>query len=841
MKSLFDKKQPKRIRIVSLRMLNLFASLIILILVWSVTAHGFGSIPPLGSTFNPLVGVWNGERNAQMPHTETLHFSGLSHPVTVVFEQNGMVHIQSQTDADLFWTMGYVQAHFRLFQMDLLRRQGGGLLSEILGPQALSSDRFEDTLGLANTARTTWDELSPSNAARQTLTSYSQGVNASIAQQEQEHTLPAMFTLLNYQPQTWTPIDSIIVEGVMTQTLSLSNIPLDYALLANTLGYQRTMQWFPVVPPDDQKPYDTSTHSLSGAAPLPTQSAISAQDIQNLESVESMLADLPTNAIRHDSDSNSWAINGSKSATGQSLLAGDPHLNLSLPSIWFQVEGNSPNYSFNGVTIPGLPIILIGKNKNISWSITDAQTQTTLFYLEKTDSAHPNQYYWDGSWRQMKQVSYTIPVKGKPAVHFEVKQTIHGPIISQNQLPGKPVSIEWMGNIPSSGIDEMLKLVQATNFSQFKDALRGWVAPALNFVYADNQNNIGIVAPGAYPIVKSGTPWLPLSGTGESDIVGTIPFNDLPQAYDPPSHFVSTANQRPVSNNYPYYIGTTQYFDNGYRADEIDQQLSSGDHLTTQDMEKLQNSTQDYLANLIIPKLLATLKTHNLSSQEKEAYTILSSWDKNMQMNTVAPSIWWTFWNQYLVETFQPWWQAQKVPADRFPELNVDAGHFSLDEDLETWTLKDPENSAFTLPTGEKRTASDVMFLAFQNTLSSLSKKLGNTMQGWQWGKLNVRKIPSLTGINALGYGPIPSDGDNWTINAADTHASIHGPSWRMIVNWGSGGQSEGIYPAGQSEDPLSDWYQNGILPWLHGQYYPLVTANELSQNQKEAIWTIQP
>lgn len=258
-------------------------------------------------------------------------------------------------------------------------------------------------------------------------------------------------------------------------------------------------------------------------------------------------------------------------------------------------------------------------------------------------------------------------------------------------------------------------------------------------------------------------------------------------------------------------------------------------------MEKLQNSTQDYLANLIIPKLLATLKTHNLSSQEKEAYTILSSWDKNMQMNTVAPSIWWTFWNQYLVETFQPWWQAQKVPADRFPELNVDAGHFSLDEDLETWTLKDPENSAFTLPTGEKRTASDVMFLAFQNTLSSLSKKLGNTMQGWQWGKLNVRKIPSLTGINALGYGPIPSDGDNWTINAADTHASIHGPSWRMIVNWGSGGQSEGIYPAGQSEDPLSDWYQNGILPWLHGQYYPLVTANELSQNQKEAIWTIQP
>jgi len=600
------------------------------------------------------------------------------------------------------------------------------------------------------------------------------------------------------------------------------------------------MQWFPVLPADNQYPYDMGPYTSSGMVSLTTQEPFDTQAMQSIESIETWIASLPANAVKHDSSSNGWAITGSKSATGQALLAGDPHLDLSLPSVWFQFEGSSPNYSMNGVAIPGLPITLIGKNQHIAWSITNGQTQATLYYLEKTDNAHPDQYYWNGAWRKMKDSFYTIPVKGDVPVHLDVKQTVHGPILSESAFPGDEISVDWMGSLPTEEIGGMFKLVQATNFTQFRNALREWVAPTLNFVYADDQGNIGLVAPGAYPLIKSGSPWLLLSGTGEEDVSGLIPFDDLPQVYDPPTDFIITSNQRPVADNYPYSIGTTLDFDNGYRADEIYAELNNGSHLTMQDMEKLQNSTWDYLASSIVPKLLGTLNGHQLSGQEEQAYELLKAWNDDMQSNQAAPAIWWTFWNQYLSETFQPWWTAKHVPVTGFSMLSINADVTPLDEDLEAWTLNDPTNPAFTLPTGEQRTASDVMFTAFQQAILTLSKKLGSTAQQWQWGELNTRFIPSLTYTNGLGYGPVPSNGDDWTVSAADYYRSVHGPSWRMIVDWGNG-QSEGIYPGGLSEDPLSPWYENGLLPWLRGQYYPMLAGNQLQSDQKEAVWTIQP
>lgn len=835
---------------VLLRILHLLLSLIVLIGIMYAATAGVGSLPPLGAALNPGTGVWTAASLGRPIHSETLHFAGLQKPVTIIFEANGTPHIQAATDNDLFWTIGYLQARFRLTQMDLMRRQGEGKLSEILGADALSSDQFQVMLGLDRAAQRDWQVLPANGPTRQALQVFSNGVNAWISEAEQSNSLPFMFTLLNYRPQSWTPIDTLVIQGVMTQDLDFSTTPLDYAMMAKTLGYDRTMQWFPVLPTDVQHPYDAGPYQKPTAlTPLPSQLVFSQTAMQSIAGMEQQIKALP-NAMRDGSASNNWAVNGPLTASGRALMAGDPHLHLTLPSIWYQLAGSSPNYNFNGVSVPGVPLILIGHNQHISWSMTDVQNQSTLFYAEKTDRAHPHQYYWNGAWRQMQHIAYDISVKGQAPVHQDVYLTVHGPIFPQDQgLAGETLAVDWVGALPSTDSEGMTDVLKATNFRQFRQALRMWDAPTLNFVYADDQGNIGMISPGYYPIVKSGVPWLPLPGTGEADIVGSIPYDAVPQVYDPPDHMVFTANQRPVGNAYPYYIGTTwNDFDNGYRANEIASELSSKSNLTMQDMERMQTSVHDYLAGLIVPALLKTLQTSSLSGSALQAKVLLQNWNENMDVNSSAASIWWTFWTRYLTDTFEPWWTARHVPVTQHPELAVDPGQSSLDEDLEAWTLSDQQNAAFTLPTGTKRNASTVMLQSFQETVGVLGKTLGNDPNQWQWGKLHSREIPSLLGADALSYGPQASGGDEWTLNAVGGNSlgkdnpaltpSEHGPSWRMIVDWGSG-QAEDTYPGGQDENPASPWYENQISHWWNGQYYPMIDGAAANQQNGHVTWTL--
>lgn len=831
-----------------LRVLHLIISILVAGGVIYVSAAGAGPLPPLGSVLNPGTGVWTSASSARPLSSETLHVSGLQQPVTIIFEANGTPHIEAATDSDLFWAIGYLQARFRLTQMDLLRRQGEARLSEVLGKEALASDEFQAVLGLDRIAQRDWQTLPAS--FQQILKTYSNGVNAWIDAAEQSHTLPFMFKLLNYQPQRWTPIDTLVIQGVMTQDLDFSTTPLKYALMVKALGYDRTMQLFPVLPTNAQHPYDTGSYQApTGLTPLPTQLAFSQSTLQSIADMESQVQSLP-NAMRDESASNNWAVNGPLTASGQALMAGDPHLNLTLPAIWFQVDVSSPGYTASGASIPGVPLILIGHNQHISWSMTDVQNQSTLFYVEKTDKAHPNQYFWNGAWQQMQHLIDNIPVKGGATAHEDIYLTIHGPLYPASKgLAGETLSVDWMGALPSTDLEGLLNVLKAANFAQFRQALSAWNAPTLNFVYADDQGNIGMISPGYYPIVKSGAPWLPLAGTGESDVAGSIPYDAVPQTYDPPSHMVFTANQRPVSNNYPYYIGTTwNDFDNGYRANEIYAELVGKQNLTLKDMENMQNSVHDYLASLIVPPLLKTLQQSSLSGNAQTAEMLLQNWNENMDENSPAASIWWTFWTRYLDDTFEPLWTASHVPTAKHPELAVGSAQASLNEDLETWTLSDPNNPTFSLPNGTRRNAGTVMLQAFQETIAELGKTLGTHPDQWQWGKLHTREIPSLLGVKALGYGPQASGSDLWTLNAAGgsslgehnpmLNPAEHGPSWRIIVDWGNQ-QAESTYPGGQDENPASAWYENQISHWWNGTYYPMISGATAEKQAESIIWKL--
>ncbi len=815
--------------------------------VLSLLAFGFGTLPALGPALVPGHGAWTSAAGGKLPASQALNVPGLARPAAVSFTSQGVASVRAVTDDDAFLALGYVHAEFRLAEMDLERRLGEGRLAQLAGPSAVASDKFELRLGLLRTARQEWADMPGSSPAARALIAYCRGVNDYLARVRASGQWPALFSLPRVYPPDWTPVDSLVIQGVLTQELDFTTTPLDYALLERSLGAARTMRWFPVLPPNQQSPYDTGPYRKLPMAPIitdgqgkaPSAAAPSAAVDSRPGAVISgglataasallaQVSALPAGQVHQYPDSNAWAVNGPKVAGGGAMLAGDPHLLQSLPSVWYQVALSAPGISVSGVSVPGVPGILLGHNQHIAWSLTDVQNQSVLFYDEQTSKSRPGEYLWRGQWRKMRQVRYMIPVRGGATQDLAVDITVHGPVMTQS---GQTVSVDWMGSIPSPDLAVMYDVSKATDFAQFRSALASWRAPAQNFVYADDHGNIGAISAGYYPLVRHGDPWLPMPGTGADDVAGVIPYPAIPQAYDPPGHVVATANQRPVGPSYPYYIGTAaDDFDPGYRASQEYAYLDARSAMKAASFAALQTSLTDPLAVRIVPPLLAVLRNRKLTPDQQQAERLLAGWDHAMTPGSAAASIWWTFWTDYLAAVFQPWWTAQKVPLhlDR-SGLAISAGQVSLDEVLEQWTLNDQSNPAFTAPGGPPRNSAEVMLAAFGTAVTHLRARLGGGAASWAWERLHSRQFPSLTGAAALGYGPRGSGGDPWTVDAAEGGMdSIVGPSWRMIVGWSRSGDAvaEGIYPGGQSENPASPWYDNLVADWWDGKYLPMPPA----------------
>jgi penicillin amidase len=861
-----ERRGSRQVRRVSNAVVALAVSAVLL----AVLGAGYATIPGLGPVLDPGHGAWTAAADGQLPGSQQLRLPGLRRPAEISFSRQGIASISASTDSDLFLALGYVHARFRLAEMDVERRLGEGRLAQLAGPSAVASDKFELQLGLLRTARQEWAEMPRSSPAARALVAYSRGVNDYLASARSRHRWPAMFSLAGVYPATWTPVDSLLIQGDLTQQLDFTTTPLDYALLQRSLGSRRTMAWFPVLAPGPQSPYDPGPYRNRGMAPIAKAAGtvpIDAVPVSptltgalrsggvtaaagstaagspstaapgpapagdpGARAAAAVLAEvdaLPPGQVHEYPDSNAWAANGAKVAGGGAMLAGDPHLPQTLPSVWYQVALSAPGLAVSGVSVPGMPAVLLGHNSHIAWSLTDTQDQSTMFYAEKTSKSRPGEYYWQGQWRRMRQARYTIPVRGGSPVRLTVDSTVHGPVLTKD---GQTLAVDWTGAVASPDLSVLLEINQASDFAQFKSALASWRSPTQNFVYADRRGNIGAISAGYFPLVRHGDPWLPLPGTGADDVAGVIPYAAVPHVYDPPGHVIATANQRPVGNSYPYYIGTSANdFDPGYRAATEYGYLRRHFSMKPASFAGLQTSLTDQLALQIVPRLLSALRRAPLTPVQRQARQLLASWKYDMGASSAAASVWSTFWSHYLSAVFQPWWTARKVPVqlDR-AGLAVGTGQDSLDEVLESWTRHDRRNAAFSPPGGPRRDATTAMRAAFTTAVSSLQAKLGGAPASWSWGKLHSRQFPSLTQAAALGYGPRPSGGDSWTVDAADGGmVATAGPSWRMITDWTSSGKftAEGIYPGGQSENPASPWYDNLVAGWWAGRYLPMPAA----------------
>ncbi|HEY1344013.1 MAG TPA: penicillin acylase family protein, partial [Streptosporangiaceae bacterium] len=386
------------------RVINGLAALVVSAAVLALFAFGYGPVPALGRALVPGHGAWASAPGGQPIHAQTLSLPGLAHPVSVAFTGHGVASVRAADDADAYLALGYLHARFRLTEMDLERRLGEGRIAQLAGPAGLSSDKFELRLGLLRTAQAEWAATPRTSAAGQTLIAYSRGVNDYLAQARRTGDWPSLFGLTGVYPPPWTPTDSLVLQGVLTQELDYTTTPLDYAILARTLGPRHTMAWFPIIAPGPGTPYDPGPYKYRGIAPIapqagqvsttattsavrgPAAAAKGPVTARVATAAAAMLAQanaLPPGLIHEFPNSNAWAANGPRVAGAKSMLAGDPHLPQTVPSIWYQVALSAPGLSVTGVSVPGLPGVLIGHNAHIAWSLTDTENQATLFYTER--------------------------------------------------------------------------------------------------------------------------------------------------------------------------------------------------------------------------------------------------------------------------------------------------------------------------------------------------------------------------------------------------------------------------------------------------------------------------
>ncbi len=839
---------------------NGVAALAVSACLLAVLGAGLGTLPALGRALVPGNGAWTSAPGARLPAPETLTVAGLADPVRVSFTSRGLASITAKTDDDAYTALGYVQAEFRLAQMDLERRVAEGRLAQLIGRSGVASDEFELRLGLLRTARQEWAAMPASSPAAQALLAYSRGVNDYLATARSTGQWPASFSLARVYPPDWTPVDSLAVQGELTQELGFSTAPLDYLMLEQSLGALRTLQWFP---PARSMP--SASSGSSAGYPAGTESAAAAI-LAAARAQSGALGTASASQIGSATASTAWAANGPKVAGGGALLAGDPDLPQTMPSTWYQVALAAPGLAVSGLTVPGLPAILIGHNASIAWSVAPSAGQDTLYYDERTRQ-HGRAYLWRGQWRRPRVLRYVIPVRGGPARQLSVRLTAQGPVLT---TAGQTMSVYWTGALGSPDVAALLGVARASNFSEFSSALAGWRSPDLTFVYADRHGNIGAVTAGRDPQLVRGQPWLPLPGTGADDVASLVPAATGPPVYDPASHVVVAGGAGATGDAVPGY-------------------LSLHSAMSPASFAALQDDDADPIAPVVIPKLLAALHGARLTGSQRAAERVLASWNGQMTASSAGASIWWLFWSRYLTTVFQPWWRAARVPVNLDPYgLSVGASSPSLDADLAAWTVGDQRNAAFSPPrpspaaaglgrsprstdswsVADSRSVARVgpvpsvvsvtsarsvthrasvtpaavdMRAAFRQAVSLLSAWLGGNLSGWQFGKLHTAQFPSLTGASVLGYGPAPAGGDDSTVNAAVGWLNSQlGPSARVIAGWPAPGQpvAEVSYPGGQSENPASPWYDDQTAAWRAGSYLPMPWAAGTSA---PVAWELRP
>jgi len=705
--------------------------------------------------------------------------------------------------------------------MEFQTHAAAGRLSEIVGKRALDYDRYQRRIGMIYAAEQAIKGMMNDSLTSAMVTAYSKGVNAWINRLNQSE-LPLEYKILDYKPETWQPIKTALLFKSMTYTLASKNYDLRMSntraffgddFIANIIDSK--IPWLqPTIPKSKDWPFNPSGIKKPDSlfSPAVVDDVLSAQFQSD-----------PSNG------SNNWAISGSKTATGYPILANDPHLNLTLPSIWYAVQLHSPTQNVMGVSLLGVPAIIIGFNENVAWGTTNVGADVWDWYEMTFRDSTLQSYRYDGTWRDTNHRIEKIKVRNAETVVDTVIYTHYGPVVQSTKQEavreGIPLNyaVRWIGYETSNEMKYFYEINRVSNYEEYQAALKNYGSPAQNWVFADS-TNIALSVAGKFPRKWDQQGRYISDGSDPAyEWQGWIPFDQIPSIKNPERGFVSSANQDPVDNGYPYYLGS--HFAPFERGRRINDKLSQMDSITVNDVQALQLDSFSYHAEKVLPTMLDMLNRKQLPQHYGKAIKVLSDWNLYNERNLVAPSL------------FKYWWDelVEAIWNDEYGQAGVPLKYPSRDANAYLITSKPNLRWFDDITTGEKEQLSDIVTRSFHSAYDELREEYGAYGDSWQWGYVNETKIGHLARIPGLGK-ELFTDGGDESVNAI---RGSHGPSWRMVVQLGPKVEAYGVYPGGQTGNPGSKNYDQMTEDWNNGILHPLWFMQLRPQNSDSLAYSI--
>jgi penicillin amidase len=801
----------------------LFSIAVTLLLIWALQTK-FGDVPPIGNFLNPVSGFWQNAESKNISPEETLQLDGLQGNVTIRYDEHMIPHIFAENDHDLYYAQGYVTARDRLWEMDIQTRSAAGRLAEIAGPKALEIDRYHRRMGMTYGAENTLKGMYKDPVTKMVIEAYTDGVNSYIHHLNKRN-YPIEFKLLDYAPEEWKPINCAYLLKLMSETLAGGS---DQFAMTNNLkrfGAKDVNDLFPDYPFHEDPIIPVGTKWDFKPLPIPKPSAdfmaLMTDTIKPKERVPGI-------------GSNNWVIAGNKSATGYPILANDPHLNLTFPSIWYQLQMSSPTVNVYGVSLPGAPCVVIGYNQKISWGVTNVDADVLDWYQVRFKDNSKNEYWYNKRWNKTNKRVEVINIRGQKPVYDTVIYTHHGPVVYDNaaQKPkdGKqniPVgdALRWIAHDESDEFMTFYLLNRGKSYNDYRKALTYYTAPAQNFIFASNDKDIAITPNGKIPLKFKDQGKFIMDGSDTAnDWHGWIPYDQNPTVKNPPRGFVSSANQSSTDPTYPYYINWR--FEQYYRGKRINDKLAVMQKATVDSMRIMQMDNYSMLAQDILPTMLKYLDPSKMDKDQLKAFDIIKNWDRHYEANSIGASI------------FDNWWYSfyNMVWQDKFDVKGLYLKYPSYDR-TEKLLLTEPNSKWFDNPaTTAKETCADIVAHSFHDAVNQLVHKNGPPGDKWQWGLIKETFINHLANLPGFGTGDFVAGGRGMVINALRLN---NGPSWRMVVQMGPQVKGYGVFPGGESGNPGSYYYKDMFNTWKDGKLNELLfldSKNEKSDQIKSTL-----
>lgn len=792
-----------------------------------------------------LVALWY--RTASQPRIDgTIRIAGLTAAVDIVRDAEGIPHIYAQSTDDAYFALGFVHAQDRLWQLELNRRIPAGRMAETLGPNAAGTDRFLRTLGVRRNAERILEHLSADSRA--VLEAYARGVNAYLA--NRSGPLPPEFLLTRAPaPEPWQPVDSISWQTMMAWDLGANwTQELLRMRLAQRLPLQRINQFLAPYPGDpvlETRDYTLLYRELAGTAEQLAQ-----------------VARMAPPSLVDGMGSNNWVVGGALSKTGKPLLANDPHLGLSAPGLWYFAHLSAPGLNVIGATMPGLPVVVLGRNDHVAWGFTNTAPDVQDLYIERINPDKRYQYRTPDGWTDFQVRKEVIKVKGEDDIVLDVRETRHGPVVT-GVLPvvGKTgldaeehvVSFAWTALRPDDlTLQAGIKFNRARNWQEFLDGARDFGSPQQSIVYADIEGNVGFVAPGRIPIRKPENDikgLAPVPGwDARYDWAGFIPFDELPRSFNPATQRIMTANQKIVDSDYPHFL--TSEWTPPYRAQRIDALLDAQAKHDLDSFAQIQQDIVSLAAREILPVLT---DVHPKSARADAALATLKQWDGAMRADAVAPLL------------FNAWMRmaARHIFADELGDTlmndyaeqrntHLSTVNVLLDRDGQGEWCGNVMAQANSKPA--LRDCNQVLSSALEEALDDLERRYGKDMTQWRWGEAHAAraehrpfgKVDALARFFDL---HVPTPGDTFTVNTGrhnprDEEAPFenrHAAGLRALYDLADLENSRFIHSTGQSGNLLSPLYDSYLQRWANGSYLPMKTRRDEVEKGRLGVLILTP